>query len=150
MPFLQVTRFCASSFRNLSFLILSTTHSCHVFLPLPFSPSTTISLHAATQSSLFLRSTCPNHLNLPRRTTSNTHSIPNQPNNSSSFFYPLMSHHTSTLPSSSPLSPISAYPLPSSPMSHYHTPSPFVYMLYTFFFSTTKKLLSRSKSVKVL
>src|SRR6266536_2413581 len=43
------------------------------------------------------------------------------------FFYPSMSHHTSTLPSSSPLSPISAYPLPSSPMSHYHTPSPFVH-----------------------
>src|SRR6266536_1190 len=66
----------------------STTHSCHVFLPLPlpFSPSTAISLHAATQSSLFLRSTCPNHLNLPRRTTSNTHSIPNRLNNSSFVF----------------------------------------------------------------
>src|SRR5260221_708835 len=62
--------------------------ACHVFLPLPlpFSSSTTISLHAATQSSLFLRSMCPNHLNLPRRTTSNTHSIPNRPNNSSFVF----------------------------------------------------------------
>src|SRR5260221_12168084 len=88
IPLLQVTRFCASSFRNLSFLISSTTHSCHVFLPLPlpFSPSTTISLHAATQSSLFLRSMCPNHLNLPCRTTSNTHSIPNRPHNSSFVF----------------------------------------------------------------
>src|SRR5260221_13192502 len=44
-------------------------------LPLPFSP--------ATQSSLFLHSMCPNHLNLPSRTKSNTHSIPNRPNNSS-------------------------------------------------------------------
>src|SRR6266536_5095162 len=86
MPFLQVTRFCASSFRNVSFLISSTTHSCHVFLPLPFSPSTTVALHAATQSSLFLCSTCPNHLNLPCRTTSNTHSIPNRLNNSSFVF----------------------------------------------------------------
>src|SRR5260221_5341569 len=61
IPLLQLSLFCASSCRNLSFLISSTTHSCHVFLPLPlpFSPSTTVSLHAATQSSLFLRSTCP-------------------------------------------------------------------------------------------
>src|SRR6266536_3329715 len=86
---LQATRFCASSFCNLSLLISSTTHSYHVFLPLPlhFSPSTTISLHAATQLSLFLCSMCPNHLNLPRHMTSNTHSISNRPNNSSFVFY---------------------------------------------------------------
>src|SRR5260221_6060286 len=40
----------------------------------------------STQSSLFLRSMCPNHLNLPCRTTSNTHSTPNRPNNSSFVF----------------------------------------------------------------
>src|SRR5260221_632199 len=75
-------------FSQLKLSHIPTTHSCHVFLPLPlpFSPSTTTSLHAATQSSLFLRSICPNHLNLPRRTTSNTHSIPNRPNNSSFVF----------------------------------------------------------------
>src|SRR5260221_13240556 len=58
-----------------------------------------------------------------------------------SFFYPSMSHHISTLPSSSPLSPISAYPPPSLPKSHYHTPSPFVHMLYKFFLSTSEKPL---------
>src|SRR5260221_1935621 len=127
----------------------STTHSCHVFLPLPltFSPSTTISLHAATQSSLFLRSMCPNH--------SIYHAVPHQTHAQystdlttlHSFFYPSMSHHTSTIPSSSPLSPISAYPPPSLPKSHYHTPSPFVHMFYKFFLSTLEKLrdLSRSK-----
>src|SRR6266536_936926 len=115
MPFLQVTRFCASSFRNLSFLISSTTHSCHVFLPLPFSLSTTISLYAATQSSLFLRSMCPNHLNLPRRTTSNTHSIPNRPNNSSFVFLSLnVTPHIHLTIILSALSPISAYPPPKS------------------------------------
>src|SRR5260221_9367043 len=67
-----------------------------------------------------------------------------------SFFYPSTSHHTSTLPSSSPLSPISAYPPPSSPKSHYHTPSPYVHMLYKFFLSTSEKPHSRSKLVKVL
>src|SRR5260221_623778 len=39
-----------------------------------------------TNHPLFLRSTCPNLLNLPCRTTSNTHSIPNRPNNSSFVF----------------------------------------------------------------
>src|SRR5260221_14512807 len=62
-----------------------------------------------------------------------------------SFFYPSMSHHTSTLSSSSPLSPISAYPPPSLPKSHSHTPSPFVHMLYKSFLSTSKKPLSRTK-----
>src|SRR6266536_1187 len=66
------------------------------------------------------------------------------------FFYPSMSHHTSTLPSSSPLSLISAHPLLLSHMSRYHTPSPVVQMLYTFFLSASEKPLSRSELVKVL
>src|SRR6266446_2210661 len=52
--------------------------SPHVLLPLPLplDPSTTTLLHFDTQSSLALRSTCPNHLNLPTVTTSVTNSIP--------------------------------------------------------------------------
>ena len=48
------------------------THSLQVFLPLPlfFSPTTSTFLQADTQSSPLLRSTCPNHLNLPPLTTS--------------------------------------------------------------------------------
>src|SRR5437867_9158183 len=55
------------------------THSIHVFLPLPFltPPTTSKSLHLETQSSAFLRSTCPYHRNRPRLTTLSTLSIPN-------------------------------------------------------------------------
>src|SRR5260221_11543874 len=107
--FLQVIRFCASSFRNLSFLISSTTHSCHVFLPLPlpFSPSTTTSLHAATQSSLFLCSTISIYHVVPHQTHTQ---YPTDLTTLHLFFCVSMSHQTSTLPSSSPLSPISAHP----------------------------------------
>ena len=53
--------------------VSSFTHSLQVFLPLPthFTPATTTFLQADTQSSPFLRSTCPipNHLNLPCLTT---------------------------------------------------------------------------------
>src|SRR5678815_2710611 len=54
-------------------------HSIQVFLlrPLSLVPSTFISLHAETQSFLSFRSTCPNHLNLPRLTKTDTGSIPN-------------------------------------------------------------------------
>src|SRR5260221_6924382 len=63
------------------------THAMFYCLCLyPFHPLPPYLCKRATQSSLFLRSTCPNHLNLPRRTTSNTHSIPNRPNNSSFVF----------------------------------------------------------------
>ena len=50
------------------------THSPHVFLSLPlhFAPTTSKSLQVDTQSLLPLRSTCPNHLNLPCLTTSVT------------------------------------------------------------------------------
>src|SRR3989441_7158929 len=55
------------------------THSIHVFLPLPFlvPPTTAKFLHLETQSSAFLRSTCPYHLNRPRLTTLSTLAIPN-------------------------------------------------------------------------
>src|SRR6184192_1028445 len=50
------------------------THSIHVFLPLSFlaPPTTSKLLHLETQSSASLRSTCPNHLSLPRLTTLST------------------------------------------------------------------------------
>ena len=47
---------------------------------LPFTLSNTILLHAVSQSSGSLRSTCPNHLNLPRLTTSETLSMPSRLN----------------------------------------------------------------------
>src|SRR3989441_8267447 len=53
----------------------SFTHSIHVFLGLPFLTPPTISkfLHLETQSPASLRSTCPNHLSLPRLTNLSTH-----------------------------------------------------------------------------
>src|SRR5260221_12767655 len=148
---LQVTRFCASSFRNLSFLISSTTHSCHVFLPLLYL------FHILPPYLCMLQPNHPYSYVQCAQTISISHAVPHQthiqyptdPTTLHSFFYPSMSHHTSTLPSSSLLSPISAYPPPLLPKSHYHTPSPFVCMLYNFFLSTSEKPLSRSKWVKV-
>src|SRR6059036_1486171 len=56
------------------------THSIHVFLPLPFltPPTPSKILHLETQSSvsLHVRSTCPNHLSLPRLTILSTLTIP--------------------------------------------------------------------------
>src|SRR4051812_27917892 len=61
------------------------THCFHVFMPLPtpLAPSTTSLLQPETQSSAVLRSTCPNHLNLPLLTTSDTPSNPKRFHNSS-------------------------------------------------------------------
>ena len=58
--------------------VSSFTHSLQVFLLLPthLTPATTTFLQADTQSSPLSRSTCPNHLNLPRLTTSTTLSTP--------------------------------------------------------------------------
>src|SRR2546425_3333288 len=56
------------------------THSIHVFVPVPFlimPPTTSKFVHLETQSSSFLRSTCPYHLNRPRLATLSTLSIPN-------------------------------------------------------------------------
>src|SRR5687768_2897823 len=63
----------------------SLTHSCHVFLPLPrpFEPSTFINLQAETQFSASMRSTFPNHLILPRLTTTETLSISKRSKSSS-------------------------------------------------------------------
>src|SRR3989442_1263920 len=56
----------------------SFTHFIHVFLfpPFPTPPTTSKRRHSETQSSAPLRSTCPNHLSLPRLTTLSTLSIP--------------------------------------------------------------------------
>src|SRR5664279_3316647 len=69
MPPLHTARSCAFSCFSINFFMsfVFATHSFQVLLPLPLPlfPSTSIFLHADTQSSLSLRSTCPNHLNLP-------------------------------------------------------------------------------------
>ena len=57
-------------------VILHTLFLC-LLTPAPTPrPSTTNPLQADTQSSTLLRSRCPNHLNLPRLTTSATQLIP--------------------------------------------------------------------------
>src|SRR6267154_876319 len=88
IPFFQTTRSCAIPLVNPHSLISSSTHSYHVFLPLPLplTPSTCNSLQVLTQSASLLRSTCPNQRNLPCLTTSDTHSIPSRPSNSSFVF----------------------------------------------------------------
>src|SRR5437867_5648256 len=70
--------FCVSSFLNPHSFMSSFTHSIHVFLGLPFltPPTTSKFLHLETQSSDSLRSTCPNHLSLPRLTNLSTPTIP--------------------------------------------------------------------------
>src|SRR5664279_726401 len=78
MPPLHTAQSCASSCFSINFFMSIATNSFQVFppLPLPPFPSTTIFLHADTQSSVSLRSTCPNHLNLPWCTLSDTLTIP--------------------------------------------------------------------------
>src|SRR2546425_2591784 len=79
MKLLHSDLFCASSFFSPIFFMSVVTHSIHVFLPLPFlmPPTTSKFLHSETQSSAFLRSTCPYHLNRPQLTNLSTLSIPN-------------------------------------------------------------------------
>src|SRR5260221_7049272 len=105
-------------------------------------------LHAATQSSLFLRSACPNHLNLPRRTTSNTHSIPNRPNNSSFVF--LSFNVTPLIHLTIILSALSNLRISSTFIAQVSLPYTITseHMLYKFFLSTSEKPLSRLKWVK--
>src|SRR6266516_3167579 len=76
---LHTDLFCASSVFRPNLFMSVVTPSIHVFLPLPFitPPTTSKFLHLEIQSSASLRSTCPNHLNLPRLTTLSTLSIPN-------------------------------------------------------------------------
>src|SRR5208282_6762362 len=93
MPLLHTARSCVSSTLSFNFDMSSSTHSRHVFLglprPLPFTRSTTICLHADTQSSGCLRSTCPKHLSLPRLTTTETLSMSNRLNSSALAFLSL-------------------------------------------------------------
>src|SRR3989442_6499452 len=76
---LHTDLFCASSFFSPISFMSVITHSIHVFLPLPFllPPITSTFLHLETQSSAFLRFTCPFHLNRSRLTTLYTLSISN-------------------------------------------------------------------------
>src|SRR5664279_4716129 len=85
MPPLHTARSCASSCFSIIFFMSFATHRFQVFLPLslPLFPSTSIFLHADTQSSVSLRFTCPNHLNLPWRTLSDTLTIPSLSRSSS-------------------------------------------------------------------
>ena len=93
MPFLHTARSCVSITLRFNFAMSSSTHCRHVFLgllrPLPFTLSTTMLLHADTQLSGCLRSTCQNHLNLPRLTTSETYSVSSRLNSSSLAFLSL-------------------------------------------------------------
>src|SRR5271157_5159410 len=115
MPLLHTARFCVSSTLSFNFYMSSSTHSRHVFLglpqPLPFTLSTTICLHADTQSSGCLRSTCPNHLSLPRLTTTETQSMSSQLNSSALAF---LSPHIHLIIILSVFL-VFAYPLPSLP-----------------------------------
>src|SRR5208282_4096062 len=93
MPLLTTARSCVSSTQSFNLDMSSSTHSLHVFLglprPLPFILSTTIFLHADTQSSGCLRSTCPNHLFLTDTTTTETLSMSSRLNSSALAFLSL-------------------------------------------------------------
>ena len=91
------------------------------YLHISPSPPPTF-LQADTQSSPLLRSTCPNHLNLPCLTTSTTLPNPQKtvPTNPHYIPYPSVTHHTSISPSSVPSSPNFADLLSSSPRFQSH------------------------------
>jgi len=74
---LHTARSRASSLVTPTLLMSSITHSSHVFLPLPrpLEPSTSIALHADTQLSSLIRSTCPNHLSLLLLTTTSEYTV---------------------------------------------------------------------------
>ena len=112
---------------NPSNFMSSFTHSPQVFLPLPtapthLTPATTTFLQADNQSSLPLRSKCPNHLNLPRLTTSATLRTPNPEDHTNPHcaFCLLTTIYTSISPSYALLSPDYADFQPSLPMSQPH------------------------------
>ena len=74
MKFLQTSLNTTHSGCKPSTFMSSSIHFFQVFLflPLHLAPATSTFLQADTQSSPLLRSTCPNHLNLPHLTTSAT------------------------------------------------------------------------------
>ena len=85
-----------------SHFMSSVTHSLQVFLPIQtlYTPATSTFLQADAQSSPLLCSRCPNHLNLPRFTTSATLSIvPKRLYQPHFVFYPSTTFHTSISPS---------------------------------------------------
>src|SRR5437867_3782935 len=75
----------SSLVRAFSCLYSHTASMSSYFPPFFTPPPTSKCLHLETQSSTSLRSTCPNHLSMPRLTTLSTLSIPN-PRLSSSLF----------------------------------------------------------------
>ena len=92
-------------------------------LLLPLLLATSKFLQAFTQSSTSFRSTCPNHLNLPRLITSTTPYIPSLLLSSTVRTLSLDVLHTSILTLRSHFSPSSAPPRPLLLRSHWHTPS---------------------------
>ena len=99
----------------------SSTHFHQVFLFLPLhlilTPATFTFLQADTQSFTLLRSRCPNHLNLPRLTTSATLDIPKRLYKFTlHFLHPSTTLHTSISPSFAPSSPGYADSQPSTPL----------------------------------
>ena len=100
-------------------------------LPLPLLPTTSKFLHALTQLSTSFRSTCPNHLNLPRLITSTTPSTPSLLLSSTVETLSLNVTPTSILTLHSHFSAFSVLPRPLLTMSHWHTPLHFAHVLYT-------------------
>ena len=98
MTLLHIGQSCLSITLRFNFAMSSSTHSRHVFLglsrPLPFTLSTTICLHAATQSSGCLHSSCPNHLNLPCLTPSEASGALFQPTQQFCTCFPITQFHT--------------------------------------------------------
>src|SRR5208282_5724239 len=98
----MVSQNAISTYRTIMCVHHTKIQLCHVFVntlspcvflclprPLSFTHSTTMLLHADTQSSGSLRSTCPNHLNLPRLTMAEILSMPSRLNSSTFAFLSL-------------------------------------------------------------
>src|SRR6266496_6165378 len=77
---LHISQSLAHSTLNPLIFMSLFTHSYQDFFPLPrnLDPSTANDLQKDTQSVAFLRSTCPNHLNLLLLNTAPTSSKPNR------------------------------------------------------------------------
>jgi len=144
MPLLHTARSCVSITLSFNFAMYSSTHSSHVFLVLPwwlcplhFQILYVCMLSVYTKSSDCLHSICPNHLNLPRLTTSETHSMSSRLDSSALAFLSLS--FTPHIHLIIILSVISSrcIRLPSSPTSRCHTPSRSGHRYGKLFFSSS-------------
>src|SRR6266516_2006141 len=119
-----------------------TTHSFNVSFPLPFfiPPITSKFRHLETQSLSSLRSTCPNHLNLPRLTTLSTPSIHNPC--LSSLLVLLSFRVTPDIHLTILFSDLTSLCISSAFIAkfHCHTQAPSVHTLYISFPSLSKEL----------